>query len=121
MINWSRHTPFGHISFLFFCVFLSQDHRIFTELNEDWGCYASISQLKALHKWLDRRGVRERVLKVTFNGFVVSDRIKRHFVKLALHFRVTRDILIDKSAFLREPLQNLTAYEITCTSNTDTK
>lgn len=43
----------------------SQDHRLFTELKGVWGCYARVSQLKALHKWLDRRGVRERVLKAS--------------------------------------------------------
>lgn len=47
------------------CVPCWQDHRLFTELNGVWGCYARVSQLKALHKWLDRRGVRERVLKVS--------------------------------------------------------
>lgn len=43
---------------------MSQDHRLFTELAGEWGVYAKVSQLKALHKWLDRRGTRERTLKV---------------------------------------------------------
>ena len=46
---------------------------MFTEWNGVWGCYARVSQLKALHKWLDRRGVRERTLKVSRFGTLVLD------------------------------------------------
>ncbi|CAM9362910.1 unnamed protein product, partial [Ectocarpus sp. 4 AP-2014] len=42
-----------------------EDHRLFVEHKEVWGCYYRVSQLKALHKWLDRRGVRERTLKAS--------------------------------------------------------
>ncbi|CAM9500221.1 unnamed protein product [Scytosiphon promiscuus] len=50
-----------------------EDHRLFTERNGVWGCYARVSQLKALHRWLDRRGIRERTLKAAVREHLIGN------------------------------------------------
>ncbi|CAM9642882.1 unnamed protein product, partial [Sphacelaria rigidula] len=50
-----------------------EDHRLFTELAGEWGVYSRVSQLKALHKWLDRRGTRERTMKAAVREHLITN------------------------------------------------